>query len=461
MMKLTKQEYVSTKSVTSAVTWLFCAMIIMILTGIWYFLTTLDTHIENALKHRVELTFEIESRHSQDILGEYTFWDKSYEKIFVKHDPNWVELNSGSYLLNEFGLDFSVAVKQDTQEVYFTKSDDVSGMNFNELMKNGLSQLIEKSSSHDSNRNEASGFIQLGKDIYFVIGGPLINEATELPRKGTYLAFGKRMDQEYLNELVSNYQLAGLKHSFIAPEQADSLPIHTINGKSAGYLTWQPNSPSEKILFPIAVIIVLVSFATALVTRRILNKELGNRLAYEEKLYLEATTDPLTKINNRRYFMDVGNKEFYLYQRRKSVFTLLLLDIDHFKSINDSYGHHAGDQVLIQFAELCSQHLRKSDIFGRIGGEEFGVVLPDTDIEQAKEIANRIRLMVLENPVLVSNASIKVSVSIGMATLRHQESFDALLQDADQALYDAKRAGRNRVNISITSELKSDSKHLA
>ncbi|UUM33039.1 sensor domain-containing diguanylate cyclase [Vibrio japonicus] len=449
-MKLTKQEYVSTKSVISVITWLFCAMIIVVLAGIWYFLTILDTQAENALKHRVELTFAIESRHSKDILGEYTFWDESYEKIFVKHDPNWVELNSGLYLLNEFDLDFSIAVNKDSQQVYFIKSDDASSVNFNDLMSNGLRHLIEKSSSRETKKSETSGFIQLGDNLYFVVGGPLISEETELPRKDAYLAIGKRIDQEYLDELVSNYQLVGLKHSFIAPEQAYRLAIHSIDGNPAGYLTWQPNSPSETILFPIAVIIVLVSFATALVTRRILNKELGNRQAYEEKLYLEATTDPLTKINNRRYFMDVGNKEFYLYQRQKSVFTLLLLDIDHFKSINDTYGHHAGDQVLIQFSELCGQHLRKSDIFGRIGGEEFGVVLPDTDIEQAKEIANRIRLIVLDNPVLVSNTPIDVSVSIGMATLRSQECFDVLLQDADQALYDAKREGRNRVSINVT-----------
>jgi diguanylate cyclase (GGDEF)-like protein len=125
----------------------------------------------------------------------------------------------------------------------------------------------------------------------------------------------------------------------------------------------------------------------------------------------------------------------------------LLLDIDHFKEINDTYGHHIGDKALKHVTQLCEQCLRQSDIFGRIGGEEFGVVLPDTDTKQGEDIANRIRVMIMDNPFTDSEIHIKITVSIGLASLQYQEHFDALIQHADTALYQAKNQGRNRVVV--------------
>jgi diguanylate cyclase (GGDEF)-like protein len=445
MIALIMQGYVSAKSVVSAITWLLLIMAIIILSGVWYFLTTLDNQVDNELRQRVELALKIEDKHARDILGEYTYWDASYQHIFVAYNAQWIELNSGLYLLHEFDLDFSVAIEQSEQEKYLIKSDNASTLSFDDIMNSGLRQLIEHSSLQNSEKKIASGFIKINKDVYFVVGGPLINEITTLPRTNAYLALGKRVDESYLEELKSNYQLFGLNKQIQTAQQFRGMALQTANGDHIAQLTWVANLPSDKILLPISLIVVLLFICAALITRRILNKELNNRTAYEEQLYLEATTDHLTKINNRRYFMDMGNKEFYLCQHRNRICSLMLLDIDHFKLINDTYGHQVGDDVLIHIAQLCNRHLKQSGILGRIGGEEFGVVLPDTNGAQARVIANQIRAAIMQTPFIQPTFQIKVTVSIGIATLQQQEHFDELIQEADKALYHAKDQGRNMV----------------
>lgn len=445
MMKLLIQGYVSAKSVVTAITWLLLIMALVILLGVWYFLTAIDNQVERDLNQRVELAFTIEEKHKRDILGEYTYWDASYEHIFEHYDSEWIALNSGAYLLEEFDLDFSVAVRDGQDQVYVVKSDDASAMTFDAMMKNGLSELIRYSNLDSSDRKIVSGFIQINHDVYFIIGGPLINEQTDTPRTDAFLALGKRIDEQYLDELESNYQLFGLNHHLDTQPPRIGKALNSVNGAHLSYLSWTPHLPSAKILLPISLVILFVFIGAVLITREILNRELNNRNAHEEKLYLEATTDHLTKINNRRYFMDMGNKELYLCHSKEKVFSLLLLDIDHFKTINDTHGYQVGDKVLVQLTQLCAHTLRQSDIFGRIGGEEFGIVLPDANGDQAREMANRLRTVIMQTPFIDSSTMIPVTVSIGIATFKNHQHFESVIAEADSALYQAKTQGRNRV----------------
>ncbi len=169
----------------------------------------------------------------------------------------------------------------------------------------------------------------------------------------------------------------------------------------------------------------------------------------ETELNKLATTDSLTSINNRRYFMELANKEMIRIKRSKELLVILMLDLDNFKDINDSYGHSAGDIVLREFSGLGLKCLRDEDIFGRIGGEEFAVFLPQTKIEDGLVVAERLRTGIENYIFKYKNNKIRCTTSIGISkSFGDQIPLTDLLQMADEALYKAKRAGRNRICIS-------------
>jgi diguanylate cyclase (GGDEF)-like protein len=167
----------------------------------------------------------------------------------------------------------------------------------------------------------------------------------------------------------------------------------------------------------------------------------------EEALRALAESDPLTEIMNRAGITAELGRRCGEFQRYGSAFAVLLVDIDRFKSINDSLGHLAGDQVLRRVANIIRSALREIDSVGRYGGEEFIVVLPGTRLDSAINTAERIRLAIEQVPVRVDRALLKVTVSIGVAAAAPGEhcGAEALIEAADRQMYGAKRGGRNRV----------------
>jgi diguanylate cyclase (GGDEF)-like protein len=169
--------------------------------------------------------------------------------------------------------------------------------------------------------------------------------------------------------------------------------------------------------------------------------ELKKTLVEVEKL---AQTDSLTGVLNRRSFLKVAEQEFQRACRYKTTFSILLLDIDHFKKINDTYGHLAGDRALITFTSVVSSVLRNVDVIGRYGGEEFVVLMPQTDALQALTVANRICSLVAEISILTVTNPLKMTVSIGLAVYQPDDTtIEDLLNRSDDALYRAKAKGRN------------------
>lgn len=172
----------------------------------------------------------------------------------------------------------------------------------------------------------------------------------------------------------------------------------------------------------------------------------------QEELERLATTDPLTGILNRRSFFDMANKELRRSSRYNNIFSLLMFDIDHFKRVNDTYGHAFGDEVIRRFAEVCNECLREEDIFGRIGGEEFSIILVAANVDGAIIVAERIRKKWNETEFAVDSKEISFSVSVGVSILQDpNESIDIIMERADKALYEAKEAGRNCVKLSEMS----------
>jgi two-component system cell cycle response regulator len=168
---------------------------------------------------------------------------------------------------------------------------------------------------------------------------------------------------------------------------------------------------------------------------------------FQQKMYDAALQDGLTRAFNKRHFLDRLTLEVAYARRHTSALSMMMLDVDHFKLINDRYGHLAGDHVLVQLAQIVEGQLRQEDLFARYGGEEFAVLCRGVSLGAASVLAERIRGMVETTPFEHQAKQMPVTISIGVAphTADATDGATQLVADADAALYDAKRGGRNRV----------------
>ena len=175
-------------------------------------------------------------------------------------------------------------------------------------------------------------------------------------------------------------------------------------------------------------------------------QDITERKKLEKDLQLQATTDTLTGIVNRRHLLDLAQKELQRAIRHKRPLTVALIDIDHFKQINDTFGHAVGDQVLLAFTKICQKNIREVDVFARYGGDEFALLLPEAGYEQAYEVVERIRLSVASRPISIDGYMLSITISSGIARLSsdQEESINTMLSQADHALYRAKEEGRNQ-----------------
>lgn len=168
---------------------------------------------------------------------------------------------------------------------------------------------------------------------------------------------------------------------------------------------------------------------------------------YHEVAYMMMTHDSMTGIFNRQYFDDMLKREAAAAARYKKSLSVLILDLDHFKAINDLHGHLAGDEILREFSRRVTNTMRTEVVFARLGGEEFGVILLEAEAGEARVVAERIRMAVSSRKFSLANGMAPISVSIGIATTCGSKPVTAaeLMQEADNNLYEAKRTGRDRV----------------
>ena len=217
-------------------------------------------------------------------------------------------------------------------------------------------------------------------------------------------------------------------------------------------------------LIMVAYSIVMVAYASqvkssatqAIIDSEDLKEEIALRIKAEERLRLVASTDDLTNINNRRFFYELANAELERASRYNKPYSLMMLDIDQFKKVNDQYGHSAGDKTLIHFVKICQQQLRQSDIIGRVGGDEFSILLPETNEKSAKEIAERILVAISESLIDEKISSYFITTSIGGISVAmsdnqnldkqglDKQDLGILMNKADELLYLAKAQGRNK-----------------
>lgn len=171
-----------------------------------------------------------------------------------------------------------------------------------------------------------------------------------------------------------------------------------------------------------------------------------------QKIELLANHDHLTGAFNRRNFMQTLEAEMHRAKRTGRPFCFVMLDLDHFKTVNDKHGHAAGDLVLKQFCEIISQSLRSVDKLGRFGGEEFGILLAETPLDIGTEVLERLRQQIADHDWEAVSPGLSVTFSAGITTYEVDDATEAMLKRADDALYSAKRSGRNRVAVATSEE---------
>ncbi|MDR3492095.1 MAG: diguanylate cyclase [Gammaproteobacteria bacterium] len=175
-------------------------------------------------------------------------------------------------------------------------------------------------------------------------------------------------------------------------------------------------------------------------------RDITSHKKIENKLVELTRQDPLTGVANRRYFHELSLQEMVRAQRYLTPLSIASIDLDHFKRINDVYGHAVGDKMLKALCNVIQQMLRENELFARIGGEEFAILMPNTSLQGALYLAERIRQAAAENKLIFNNQEISCTISIGIAELKPTDgSIDDCLGRADKAMYKAKQHGRNRV----------------
>ena len=178
-----------------------------------------------------------------------------------------------------------------------------------------------------------------------------------------------------------------------------------------------------------------------------LRYEIAKRISAQNALQEAANTDPLTRLLNRRAMEERLEQEAVRNRRSKSPFVVFMIDLDHFKSVNDTQGHNAGDSILIETSVRIKSMLRGQDSVGRWGGEEFMILLPDTDLEGGLVVGEKICRRIADSPYYFAGKEIRITASFGMAEFTENRGIDGLIRVADQALYDAKNLGRNRIEV--------------
>ncbi|MCP5125250.1 MAG: diguanylate cyclase [Gammaproteobacteria bacterium] len=408
----------------------------------------MDNLAQKDLYNRVEIALSVETRHLQDLIQEYSYWDEGHQNLIVQPDYKWADENIGSYLTDNYGVDFSGAILKNGSPTIGFINGVKAPLPISLWMENGLGQIITEARNNLSGRWISSHYLDIEGAIYLVSVGLFRDESSEMPKgDDSFLLIAQLLDDAFIQQLSDTYQLNSL-HKLEAGAKRVDADMYLLNPmeKPIVALAWTKPTPGEHYLRQIFLPIISVFIVMATLTWSMLVHERKRQDKYIKHLYLLASKDYLTGISNRREFFSIANREMARAKRAGTTLSLIIFDIDYFKQINDKLGHHNGDAVLSELARRISENLRDFDVFARIGGEEFVVLLPETGCHTAMEIAERLRQLIHDSDFFSfdNHETIKCTISSGVAVWKNQESIDALLNRADDALYAAKRLGRNR-----------------
>lgn len=247
------------------------------------------------------------------------------------------------------------------------------------------------------------------------------------------------LDREWSPGLISSYYLIQLR-------EASKQDLHTSLDALATQYTANSKSRITRLRVIVAILLGGIVVILCLVGVLVFNPMFKRIEAQELELHNLAFIDPLANCHNRRSFLDNADTAFERSRRYKHTFAILFIDIDRFKDINDNYGHAIGDEAIREMTRICLENIRDSDILGRIGGDEFGVILQECGLGYATQTAEKLRERISNHIVSSKLGTIKFSISVGAATVKDSDTnVGDTLKRADRNLYKAKRTGRNLV----------------
>ncbi len=247
------------------------------------------------------------------------------------------------------------------------------------------------------------------------------------------------LGREWSPDLISSYYLKQLR-------EATKQDLHSSLDALATQYTTNSKSRITRLRVTVAILLGGIVVVLCGVGVLVFNPMFKRIEAQEQALHKLAFIDPLANCHNRRSFLTNANTTFERSRRYKHTFAILFIDIDRFKDINDNYGHAIGDEAIKEMARICLENIRDSDILGRIGGDEFGVILQECGLEYAIQTAEKLRKRISDHIVSSKSATIKFSISVGAATVEDSDTcVDDTMKRADRNLYKAKRTGRNLV----------------
>jgi len=247
------------------------------------------------------------------------------------------------------------------------------------------------------------------------------------------------LGREWSPDLISSYYLKQLR-------EATKQDLHSSLEALATQYTANSKSRITRLRYIVAILLGGIVVVLIGVGAMVFNPMFKRIEAQEQELHKLAYIDPLANCHNRRSFLTYANTTFERSRRYKHTFAILFIDIDRFKDINDNYGHAIGDEAIKEMTRICLENIRDSDILGRIGGDEFGIILQECGLEYAIQTAEKLRKRISDHIVSSKLGAIKFSISVGAATVEECDTgVDDTLKRADRNLYKAKRTGRNLV----------------
>jgi diguanylate cyclase (GGDEF)-like protein len=294
--------------------------------------------------------------------------------------------------------------------------------------------------------NVQSGMLILDRDLRVVYCNPALFNMFQSERTPADIRARKPHYEELLREAARNRE--GRRFHYDRGEEVSGTLAVDQDDYVARRLDWVRSGGLDPVELKMTSGKVSRCHLTVLPDggRMLVYNDVTDIIRHAQELERLATTDGMTGIYNRRHFLTLADREWDRTCRYRRPVALLIFDIDYFKCINDTFGHQVGDSMIVHLANLARACTRGSDVLARIGGEEFALLLPETGVCQAQELAERLRAEVAENPLAARSDVIPATVSIGLAEKSLEMSeFCHLMRAADAALYDAKRAGRNRV----------------
>lgn len=410
---------------------------------------SMDDLTQDNFRQRVTTAFNVEIKRQQELLQEYSYWDEAHLNVITEQDQDWSNDHLGEYLLDSYGIDLSWAFNGESIPTVAYLDGKLETINPIAL-KSSYIENLAKAATTAPMPHIVSGYREYSGVPYLVSIGLFLDETTEQPKgDGSFLMFAQRLDDEKIADISKTYNLPGL-HLTSANRDTDITPLSLFGptGDPLVNLTWNKVSPNKEYFLQLLLPVVLIFALMTGLTYWLLVREYKNRRLYSSRLVELASKDFLTNTSNRREFYFLANQAITRSNRDRTPLTLLIMDLDHFKKINDSLGHSAGDEVLAEFARLVKDNLRECDVFARIGGEEFAALLIASDQTKALDVAKRICQVISEHSFHnVVEHTVNCTVSIGLSVWNRNETLDNLISRTDKELYSAKHNGRNQVSI--------------